>query len=163
VLAGLAALMAYLRPGITIAAWAHRRGHRLAGATCCAVTGLLISPFSWTHHRVWAVPLLVALAATAWRGRSAGYGLAAAAAATVFSGRIPLPGPGQPPDRVRLLEGDLYVLCGLAVLAGTALALLSEQALTARRPSHAPGQSAAPRIAASSASKSSPHGPQARR
>ena len=131
--------------------------------TCCAVTGLLISPFSWTHHWVWAVPLLVALAATAWRRRSAGYGLAAVAAAAVFSGRIPLPGPGHPPGPVGLLEGDLYVLCGLAVLAGTALALLRERAQAARRPGQAPGQSAAPRIAASSPSKSSPHGPQARR
>ncbi len=78
--------------GIMIAAWAHRRGHRLAGVTCCAITGLLISPFSWTHHWVWAVPLLVALAATAWRRRSAGYGLAAAAAAAVFSGRTRYPG-----------------------------------------------------------------------
>jgi alpha-1,2-mannosyltransferase len=98
----------------------------LAGVTCCAITGLLISPFSWTHHWVWAVPLLVGLAATAWRRRSAGYGLATAAAAAVFSGRIPLPGPGHPPGPVGLLEGDLYVLCGLAVLAGTAVALLRE-------------------------------------
>jgi alpha-1,2-mannosyltransferase len=187
--------------GITVAAWAHRRGHQLAGVTCCAITGLLISPFSWTHHWVWAVPLLVALAATAWRRRSAWYGLATAAAAAVFSGRIPLAGPGQPPGPVRLLEGNLYVLCGLAVLAGIALALVREQFQTAGRPDQAartlrsrhedrdepavlsprqgnrpvehafpgatrrpvsqPGQSAAPRTAASSPSKSSPHGPQA--
>jgi alpha-1,2-mannosyltransferase len=158
----IAALLVGLA-GITVAAWAHRHGHRLAGVTCCAITGLLISPFSWTHHWVWAVPLLVALAATAWRRRSAGYGLATAAAAAVFSGRIPLPGPGQPPGPVRLLEGELYVLCGLAVLAGTALALLSEQARAAHRAGHSPGQSAVPRTAASSPSKSSPHGPQARR
>ena len=158
----IAALLVGLA-GITVAAWAHRRGHRLAGVTCCAVTGLLVSPFSWTHHWVWAVPLLVALAATAWRRRSAGYGLAAAAAASVFSGRIPLPGAGHASGPVRLLEGELYVLCGLAVLAGAALALLREQAQTARRPGPAPGQSAAQRRAASSPSKSSPHGPQARR
>ncbi|HEY2284385.1 MAG TPA: glycosyltransferase 87 family protein [Streptosporangiaceae bacterium] len=158
----IAALLVGLA-GITVAAWAHRRGHRLAGVACCAVTGLLISPFSWTHHWVWAVPLLVALAATAWRRRSAGYGLAAAAAAAVFSGRLPLPGAGQPPGPAGWLAGDLYVLCGLAVLAGTALALLREQVQTGRRPGHAPGRSAAPPIAASSPSKSSPHGPQARR
>jgi alpha-1,2-mannosyltransferase len=58
--------------GITVPAWAHRRGHRLAGVTCCAITGLLISPFSWTHHWVRAVPLLVALAAIAWRCRQPG-------------------------------------------------------------------------------------------
>ena len=157
----IAALLVGLA-GITVAAWAHRRGHRLAGVTCCAITGLLISPFSWTHHWVWAAPLLVALAATAWRRRSAGYGLATAAAAAVFSGRIPLSGPGQLPGPVRLAEGDLYVLCGLAVLAGMALALAWERAQTTSRPPPS-DQSAAPRIAASSASKSSPHGPQARR
>jgi alpha-1,2-mannosyltransferase len=160
--------------GITVAAWAHRRGHQLAGVSCCAITGLLISPFSWTHHWVWAAPLLVALAATAWRRRSAWYGLAAAAAAAVFSGRIPLSGPGQLPGPVRLAEGDLYVLCGLAVLAGMAVALVREQSRTVLRlygvpgtseqcPVNRPGQPAAPRTAASSASKSSPHGPQARR
>ena len=168
--------------GITVAAWAHRRGHQLAGVSCCAITGLLISPFSWTHHWVWAAPLLVALAATAWRRRSAWYSLATAAAAAVFSGQIPLSGPGP----VRLLAGDLYVLCGLAVLAGMAVALVREQAQTDSRPPpravaagrpavrsrwvpgppeqcpvSEPGQSAAPRIAASSPSKSSPHGPQA--
>jgi alpha-1,2-mannosyltransferase len=109
--------------GIAVAAWAHRRGHRLAGVTCCAITGLLISPFSWTHHWVWAAPLLVALAATAWRRRSAWYGLVAAAAAAVFS--------GHSPGLARLFEGDLYVLCGLAVLAGTALALIRERAQAA--------------------------------
>ena len=55
----IAALLTGLA-GITVAAWAHRRGRRLTGVTCCAITGLLISPFSWTHHWVWAVPLLAA-------------------------------------------------------------------------------------------------------
>ena len=113
--------------GITVAAWAHWRGRRLAGVSCCAITGLLISPFSWTHHWVWAVPLLAALGVVAWRRRSAACGLAAAAAAAVFSQRIPLPWPGHLPGLVRLLEGDLYVLCGLALLAGTALALIRER------------------------------------
>ena len=66
------------------------------------------------------------------------------------------------PGSYRLAEGDLYVLCGLAVLAGMALALAWERAQTTSRPPPS-DQSAAPRIAASSASKSSPHGPQARR
>jgi hypothetical protein len=56
--------------GLAVAGWAHRRGHRLAAVTCCGLTGLLVSPFSWTHHWVWAWPLLVALAVTAWQRRS---------------------------------------------------------------------------------------------
>jgi len=75
----------------------------------------------------------VALAATAWRRRSAACALAAVAAAAVFSRRIPLPWPGHPPGLAGLLEGDLYVVCGLAVLAGTALALIRQRAQTGRR------------------------------
>ena len=80
--------------GMAVAASAYRRGHQLAAATCCAITGLLISPFSWTHHWVWAVPLCVTLIITARRRRSPWYGLAAAAAATAFSGILPLPAHG---------------------------------------------------------------------
>jgi hypothetical protein len=98
----------------------------LAGVTCCAITGVLISPFSWTHHWVWAVPMLVMLITAARRRRSPACGLAAAAA--VFSGLIPLPSPGHHPGLGRLLASDLYVLCGLAVLAGAALALTRERA-----------------------------------
>ena len=123
----LAAALVTGLAGLTVAAWAHLRGHQLAGVACCAVTGLLISPFSWTHHWVWAVPLLVLLATTALRRRSPWYGLAAAAAAAVFSGFLPLPAPGYPLSLGRLLEGDLYVLCGLAVLAGATVALARER------------------------------------
>jgi len=128
--------------GIAIAVWAHRRGHRLAGVVCCAVTGLLVSPFSWTHHWVWTVPLLIGLVTTAWRRRSPVYGLVAVAVAVAFSGFVPLPWPGRPPSPVLLLAGDLYVLCGLAVLAGTALVLARESPVTV------PGRGARARAAA---------------
>jgi alpha-1,2-mannosyltransferase len=120
--------------GIAVAAWAHRRGRRLAGVVCCAITGLLVSPFSWTHHWVWAVPLLIGLVTTAWRHRSPAYGLIAVGAAVAFSGFVPLPWPGHPPSPVLLLAGDLYVLSGLAVLAGTAVVLARE------RPATVPGR-----------------------
>jgi alpha-1,2-mannosyltransferase len=116
--------------GIAVAAWAHRRGRRLAGVVCCAITGLLVSPFSWTHHWVWTVPLLIGLVATAWRRRSPVCGLIAVTVAVAFSGFVPLPWPGRPPSPVLLLAGDLYVLCGLAVLAGTALVLARESLVT---------------------------------
>ena len=90
------------------------------------MTGLLVSPFSWTHHWVWAVPLLIGLVTTAWRRRSRAWGLIAVAVAVAFSGFVPLPWPGRPPSPVLLLAGDLYVLCGLAVLAVTALVLTRE-------------------------------------
>jgi hypothetical protein len=40
----------------------------------------------------------------------------------------PLPWSGHPPNPARILASDLYVLCGLGVLAGTALALIWEAA-----------------------------------
>ncbi|WJY40105.1 glycosyltransferase 87 family protein [Streptomyces sp. P9-2B-2] len=40
-----------------------RRGLDGWGVLCTAVTALLVSPISWSHHWVWCVPLLVALAA----------------------------------------------------------------------------------------------------
>lgn len=114
--------------GLAIAGWAHQRGHRLAGVACCGITGLLVSPISWTHHWVWVVPLLITLTATAWRRRSRWYGLAAVAVAVIFSGVIPIPWPWHQPGLLRQLADDLYVLCGLAVLAATALTLAQERA-----------------------------------
>ena len=101
----------------------HRRGHRLAGVVRCAVTGLLVSPFSWTHHWVWAVPLLIGLVTTA-RRRSRAWGLVAVVVAVLVSGFVPLARP-CPPSPVLLLACDLYVLC-LALLVGTALVLACE-------------------------------------
>ncbi|MEU7179851.1 glycosyltransferase 87 family protein [Streptomyces celluloflavus] len=48
-----------------------RRGLDNWGVLCTAVTALLVSPISWSHHWVWCVPLIVTLAAHArdvtWR------------------------------------------------------------------------------------------------
>ena len=113
--------------GLAIAVWAHRRGYRLAGFLCCAVTGLLVSPISWTHHWVWAVPLLVWLTAAAWRRRSLASLLAAATAGAVFSDYTPLPWPGHPAGVGRMAASDLYVLFGLAMLAVVGAALARER------------------------------------
>jgi alpha-1,2-mannosyltransferase len=121
----LVAVLAAGLAGLAVAVWAHYRGYRLAGFLCCAFTGLLVSPFSWTHHWVWVVPLLTWLAVTAWRRRSATWWVAAAwwataaGAAAVFSGLVALPWPGHPPGAGPMAASDLYVLAGLAVLAAT--------------------------------------------
>ena len=119
----LVAVLAVGLAGLAVAVVAHRRGYRMAGFCCCAVTGLLVSPISWTHHWVWAVPLLVWLTASAWRRRSAAWALAAFTAVVVFSDYTPLPWPGHPADPARMVASDLYVLSGLAVLAATGVAL----------------------------------------
>jgi alpha-1,2-mannosyltransferase len=120
--------------GLAVAATLHRRGHRLAGLACCGITGVLVSPMSWTHHWVWVVPLLVAMAAAAGRRRSVTWALATVALFAAFSGLDPMPWPGRHPGLVRILEGNLYVLCGLATLAGAALVLACGRRSARRRP-----------------------------
>ncbi len=48
--------------GVATAAVFGRRGEWLTAAAVTGVTSLLISPVSWTHHWVWAVPALIVLA-----------------------------------------------------------------------------------------------------
>ena len=123
----LIAVLAVGLAGLVVAVWAHRLGHRLAGFLCCAVTGLLISPMSWTHHWVWDVPLLVWLTTAAWRRQSWLYALIAAAAAAIFSGFLAIPWPGHPTRPGLMAASDQYVLCGLALLAATGVALTKER------------------------------------
>ncbi|WP_372457947.1 glycosyltransferase 87 family protein [Streptantibioticus parmotrematis] len=74
--------------GLAVAAWAARRGLETWGVLCAAVTALLVSPISWTHHWVWCVPLLIVLAAEArrvpWRWTALGLVLIAFTARTMW-------------------------------------------------------------------------------
>lgn len=45
--------------GLGVAALAHRAGHQLLGLTLAGMTMTMVSPFTWGHHWVWLVPLLV--------------------------------------------------------------------------------------------------------
>jgi alpha-1,2-mannosyltransferase len=69
--------------GLTV--WAVRRllkaDQPMLALACVALFGLVVSPVSWSHHWVWALPALLVIAVTAYRHRSAA--LAAAAAAGV--------------------------------------------------------------------------------
>ena len=56
----LLALVA-LVAGMALAARLHAGGEPLLGIGVAAVTGLLVSPISWNHHWVWALPLGVGL------------------------------------------------------------------------------------------------------
>lgn len=51
--------------GFALALAAFRRGDELLGVACTALTGLLVSPVSWTYHYAWIVPVLVATGAVA--------------------------------------------------------------------------------------------------
>ncbi|MGV9671120.1 MULTISPECIES: glycosyltransferase 87 family protein [unclassified Gordonia (in: high G+C Gram-positive bacteria)] len=60
--------------GLWAAVVAYRRGWRLLSVTIAAMTGATVSPFSWGHHWVWFVPLLVVAVEAAYRGTRDGRG-----------------------------------------------------------------------------------------
>jgi alpha-1,2-mannosyltransferase len=67
--------------GLALTAWAWRTSSNFLAVLICATTGLLVSPISWAHHLVWAVPVVLWLAFG--RDRPA-WGAMWAVAATAF-------------------------------------------------------------------------------
>ena len=68
--------------GLLLAAWTARRGHEMIGILTCGLTGLLISPISWSHHWVWVAPALVVavdvavrIRAPSWSSNRSGHGI----------------------------------------------------------------------------------------
>ncbi|WP_442814966.1 MULTISPECIES: glycosyltransferase 87 family protein [unclassified Streptomyces] len=134
---GLALLTAVLGLGSAVAAaLAGRRGlpHAHAWAVlACAVTALLISPISWSHHWVWCVPVVLLLGAEAQRRSSRGW-LAGALAATLAFGSYALwcvprdPASDRPPELHQnggeMLLSAVYPLAGVAFLVLTAVVAL---------------------------------------
>jgi alpha-1,2-mannosyltransferase len=136
--------------GLWLAMRVGRSGHELAGVLLTALTGLLVSPISWTHHWVWAVPALVLLVTWALRAESIAARGAAGAGALVGllgllawparidgTGRFDAARPSLPtgliwrvPHRIpneyhwtftESLAGNSYVLGGAALLAAVAV------------------------------------------
>ena len=97
--------------GLAMAALLHRAGHQLLALTLSGMTMSVVSPFSWGHHWVWFVPLLVIAVHHAIVGRRWYLWLLppllwAATAAWVQS----FPNPDFPDDR--------WVAIGLFMLGG---------------------------------------------
>jgi alpha-1,2-mannosyltransferase len=112
--------------GLALAARAQRRGDEGLGFSLCAVTGLLISPISWTHHWVLAVPALLLTALALHRNRAGrplawrlgGGALAVLAIAGWARLARQIPASGWLHLSVRgLLDSEIYVLAGLIALA----------------------------------------------
>jgi Glycosyltransferase family 87 len=57
--------------GLVVATTLARRADWLGAATMTGVTGLVVSPISWTHHWVWVLPALVVLWRSGFAGRVA--------------------------------------------------------------------------------------------
>ena len=122
VLAGLA--------GLALAARAGQAGNEAAGFSLTAITGLLISPVSWTHHWVIAIPALLLVGVTAWHQfgsrRPAALAWLAALAAVAVVGWTGIvrhtPSSATP---LHFLLGNSYVLIAVAALAIAARPLVS--------------------------------------
>jgi alpha-1,2-mannosyltransferase len=110
--------------GIVLAARAGRRGDDVQGFSLCALSGLLISPVSWSHHWVLAIPVLLLFAVNAvrrpWLAGLAGAGLAAGIGYSHMIWWVPVNHPRHSElrlDPLQLVYADGYVLLGLAALA----------------------------------------------
>ncbi|HEX6520677.1 MAG TPA: glycosyltransferase 87 family protein [Streptosporangiaceae bacterium] len=112
--------------GLALAASASSRGDEATGFALCAITGLLVSPISWSHHWVLAIPALMLAAVALYRcrdrrplaltvlGTAAVAGLAAIGWARLARS-VPSTGWLHLGTKA-LVYSEIYVLAGLAVI-----------------------------------------------
>lgn len=115
--------------GLAVAVRAELRGERAWAVVCCAVTALLVSPVSWSHHWVWCVPLVLLLAARARRAAAAGTLLVFCSYALWWVPHA----PGRPELHQNPIEfalSGLYAATGCLVLALAAASARGRQAVT---------------------------------
>jgi alpha-1,2-mannosyltransferase len=110
--------------GLALAVRAGRRGDDARGVSLCVLTGLLVSPISWSHHWVLAVPALMLLALDARKRRSgallAAAGVAALVALLHVIWWVPVNRPRHSElhlGAAQLLYADAYVLLAILALA----------------------------------------------
>jgi len=114
--------LAALAAGLVLAARLHAGGDPILGIGVAAVTGLLVSPISWNHHWVWALPLAIGL----WQravvtGGPGNWVLAGAWTATFCVASISWWPLAHHDDyhlsAIGTVAGDCYILVALAVAA----------------------------------------------
>ena len=110
--------------GLTV--WAARRALRAAqpvlALICVAMFGLVVSPVSWSHHWVWALPTVLVSAVLALRLRHVSLGVVAAAgvALMVWTPITLMPEHRETAASLwRQLAGGSYIWWALAVLVVT--------------------------------------------
>jgi alpha-1,2-mannosyltransferase len=131
VLPWLACGLAVGAAGLALAVWADAAGEPLAAVLLSALTGLLVSPISWSHHWVWVAPgLVAALDLAVFRRSRAAWALLAGLAGLFAAGPVQLiwrvpHGSNREYHwhSWQLLAGNLYVLAGLALMVAAAAAL----------------------------------------
>ncbi|WP_445518262.1 glycosyltransferase 87 family protein [Streptomyces sp. NEAU-174] len=96
---------------------------RAWAALTCAVTALMVSPVSWSHHWVWAVPMVLLLAVEAVRRRTAGWTAGTVVTGLLFCSFMVWYAPHSRPARVELHQNPaqmlltaVYPLIGVAFL-----------------------------------------------
>jgi uncharacterized membrane protein len=103
--------------GLAAATVFARRGDWLSAAAVTGVTGLLVSPVSWTHHWVYALPILVVLARGSRREQiAAGGGYALFVLAPVWWTPHSLTRPDYGFHWLLTLVANCYVVFGFAFL-----------------------------------------------
>ncbi|GAA1984319.1 glycosyltransferase 87 family protein [Kitasatospora viridis] len=149
----LAAVVAVAGLATAVYVWRNERWLPRAeawGVCCTAVTALLLSPISWTHHWVWCVPLLVLLAAEADTERTRPARLRHKRWRAVFAVTLLgfysfamwlVPHKGMPDYRFNLLQQ-----LPAGIYPGIGVCFLALAALRVRARRRAAGQSAAVRI-----------------
>jgi alpha-1,2-mannosyltransferase len=135
--------------GVFLAVRSSRRGDEATGFSLCAITMLLVSPVSWTHHWAIAVPALMLLVVAAYERRQPLLAFQAVAALVVGYAYLPERDVSHRGRKLlvahQILHGGLhtlahdpYVLLGLLAVALPAAALCkSRLARDHRRPPHA--------------------------
>ncbi|HLI56207.1 MAG TPA: glycosyltransferase 87 family protein, partial [Actinomycetota bacterium] len=121
----LVASVAVGAAGLLLSVWASRAGEELLAVTLCALTGLLVSPISWSHHWVWvALGIVVAIDFAYFRGYRAAWVLLVGLLGLFASGPVLLiwkvPNSNNREYHWhgwQLLIGNAYVIIGLALLA----------------------------------------------
>ncbi|RZS90357.1 alpha-1,2-mannosyltransferase [Motilibacter rhizosphaerae] len=101
--------------GLAVARAAALRGDSLRATAAAGVAGLLLSPVSWTHHWVWALPALLVLAAERPRAAATAY------AVLLVSPPWWTPHDGGPREYgwhgLVTVAADAYLLLGVGLLA----------------------------------------------
>ncbi|EST35868.1 hypothetical protein N566_17120, partial [Streptomycetaceae bacterium MP113-05] len=153
--AATALSVAVAAAGLAVAVAALLSGPRLPqspawAAAACAVTALLVSPVSWSHHWVWCVPLAVLLGTQARRRSDEGWWWGTAGCTTVFCSYALWWVPHSPDrtDRLELRQDAMEMLLSAVYpLAGAAfLALTAAVTLRATRATRGTGEGNAPGV-----------------
>jgi alpha-1,2-mannosyltransferase len=116
--------------GTALARWAYRDSSPFLGILVCATTGMLVSPITWEHHLVWAVPVLLWLACAADRPAGGPVWAAAAAGVLVWAPVLHVPSGGTAELHERgwqLLAGNSFFGLLGAFLVGVAVLLAARR------------------------------------